>query len=389
MAWNEPGGNGKDQDPWGGGNRGGNQGPPDLDEAFRKLQEKLNGIFGGKGGGSSSSSSSGGSGGILAVALLVAFAAYVWNAVYTVDQKERAVILRFGEYLETVGPGLHFYFPPIDTKYQENVTEFRTYNFRNQMLTEDENIVEVSMSVQYNVANLKDFVLNVENPESSLEQATQSALRHVVGGSEMHQVLTEGREAMADEVRERLQSYIDNYGSGINIGKINVESTSAPREVQAAFDDVIRAREDKERSQNRAQSYANAIVPEARGEAQRLLEEAEGYRQEVIARAEGEASRFSQLLTEYRKAPEVTRQRIYLDTMQEVLGDSNKVLVDVEGGNNMMYLPLDKIMQEQTGLTSGGKVELSSQQVRELANKVAEDLRSRNNTTTRSGRSAQ
>ncbi|MCL6415639.1 FtsH protease activity modulator HflK [Aestuariirhabdus sp. Z084] len=387
MAWNEPGGNGKNQDPWGGGNRGGNQGPPDLDEAFRKLQEKLNGIFGGKGGGASSSSS--GSSGMLIVVLLVAFAAYIWNAVYIVDQKERAVVLRFGEYLETVNPGLHIYFPPIDSKYQENVTEFRTYNLRHQMLTEDENIVEVAMSVQYNIAELKDFVLNVENPESSLEQATQSALRHVVGGSEMHSVLTEGREAMADEVRERLQSYIDNYGSGINVGKINVESTSAPREVQAAFDDVIRAREDKERSQNRAQSYANAIVPEARGEAQRMLEEAEGYRQEVIARAEGEASRFSQLLAEYTKAPEVTRQRLYLDTMQEVLGKSNKVLVDVEGGNNMMYLPLDKIMQEQTSITSGGKVELSPQQVRDLANKVAEDLRSRSNTSTRSGRNAQ
>ncbi|RRJ82313.1 FtsH protease activity modulator HflK [Aestuariirhabdus litorea] len=386
MAWNEPGGNGKDQDPWGGGNRGGNQGPPDLDEAFRKLQEKLNGIFGGKGGGSSSSS---GGGGVFVVALLVAFAAYIWNAVYIVDQKERAVVLRFGEYLETVTPGLHIYFPPIDSKYQENVTEFRTYNLRQQMLTEDENIVEVAMSVQYNISDLKDFILNVENPESSLEQATQSALRHVVGGSEMHQVLTEGREAMADEVRERLQSYINNYGSGINVGKINVESTSAPQEVQPAFDDVIRAREDKERSQNRAQSYANAIVPEARGEAQRLLEEAEGYRQEVIARAEGEANRFTQLLTEYRKAPEVTRQRIYLDTLQEVLGQSNKVLVDVDGGNNMMYLPLDKIMQERGGATSSGRVELDAQQIRELANQVAEDLRSRSSTSSRSGRSAQ
>ncbi len=388
MAWNEPGGNGKNQDPWGGGNRGGNQGPPDLDEAFRKLQEKLNGIFGGKKGGGGSSSSSG-SGGMLVVVLLVAFAAYVWNAVYIVDQKERAVVLRFGEYLETVEPGLHMYFPLMDTKYQENVTELRTYNLRHQMLTEDENIVEVAMSVQYNIGDLKDFVLQVENPEGSLEQATQSALRHVVGGSEMHQVLTEGREAMADEVRERLQAYINSYGAGIDVGKVNVESTSPPREVQAAFDDVIRAREDKERAQNRALSYSNGIIPEARGEAQRMLEEAEGYRQAVIARSEGEAVRFTRLLAEYQKAPEVTRERLYLETMQEVLGKSNKVLVDVKGGNNMMYLPLDKIMQNQGATVSGGTVELSPQQVRELANKVAEDLRARSSSATRSGRNSQ
>ncbi|MRI31679.1 FtsH protease activity modulator HflK [Endozoicomonas sp. OPT23] len=381
MAWNEPGGN--NQDPWGSGNNKGggkNQGPPDLDEAFRKLQDKLNSMFGGQGGSSSGQSgNTGSSSGMFGGILVLALVAYFWNAVYTVDEKERAVILRFGEYVQTVEPGLHIYFPPIETKYQEKVTELRTYNLRQQMLTEDENIVEVSMSVQYNIGNVKDYVLNVAKPQMSLEQATQSALRHVVGSSEMYQVLTQGREVMGQEVRKRLQDYQSNYGTGLNIGKINIESAQPPKEVQASFDDVIRAREDEQRAKNKAEAYANKVIPEARGQAQRSIEEANAYHDEVIARAEGEAARFSKLLTEYKRAPEVTRERLYLETIEEVLGSTSKVLVDVEGGNNMMYLPLDRLGQGKSAMPARQAADLSSQEVTEISNRVAEELNKRVN----------
>ena len=388
MAWNEPGGN--NQDPWGGGNKGKKQGPPDLDDAFRNLLDKLNSLFG---GGSNStngrgSNNTGSSVGLFIGGLILLSIAYLWNAVYTVDEKERAVILRFGEYVETVGPGLHVYFPGIEQKFQERVTEYRTYNLRQQMLTEDENIVEVSMSVQYNITNIKDYVLNVAKPLVSLEEATQSALRHVVGSSEMHQVLTEGRETMGTDVRDRLQSYLDSYGSGINVRKVNVESAQPPSEVQASFDDVIRAREDEERAKNKAEAYANKIIPEARGEAQRAIENATGYRDEVIARAEGEASRFSKLYTEYRKAPEVTRERLYIETIQEVLSNNNKVLVDVKGGNNMMYLPLDKIMTQKNSTQAPSARELSPEDLTEITNRVTEELNKRVNSARNSGRAS-
>ena len=393
MAWNEPGGN--NQDPWGGGNRGNggrgnkNQGPPDLDDAFRKFQEKLNSFLGGKGGGSGSKntdSGNAGGGSLFVGILLIALVVYLWNATYTIDEKERAVILTFGKYSETVDPGLHIYFPPLQSKYQENVTELRTYNLKQQMLTEDENIVEVSMSVQYKIADIQKYILEVAQPLKSLEEATQSALRHVVGSSEMHQVLTEGRELLAVEVKDRLQTYLNNYGTGLVISKINVESAQPPREVQASFDDVIRAREDEERAKNKAEAYANRIVPEARGKSQRITEEASGYRETIVARAEGDADRFTKLLVEYQRAPEVTRERLYLETMEAVLGSTSKVLVDVEGGNNMMYLPLDKLMEKQSGTDSAsGRNEMSGQELNELAGKVADELSRRVNTA-RSGR---
>ncbi|WP_299734285.1 FtsH protease activity modulator HflK [uncultured Endozoicomonas sp.] len=383
MAWNEPGGN--NQDPWGGGNKGDKQGPPDLDDAFRKFQEKLNGMFGGgRKGSSGGGAQSGSSSGMFIGILILAAIAYLWNAVYTVDEKEQAVILRFGEYHSTVGAGLHVYFPPIEQKFQERVTELRTYNLLQQMLTEDENIVEVSMSVQYNIDNIQDYVLNVAKPLVSLEEATQSALRHVVGGSEMYQVLTEGREVMGVEVRERLQTYLNSYGSGLNVAKVNIESAHPPKEVQAAFDDVIRAREDEERAKNKAQVYANKVVPEARGQAQRIIENSNGYRDEVVSRSEGEADRFVKLLTEYKRAPEVTRERLYIETIEEVLSKSNKVLVDVEGGNNMMYLPLDKIMQSSSNSAMPSK-QLSTQDLNEITNRVTEELNKRVNSSRASG----
>lgn len=389
MAWNEPGGNGKDKDPWGsGGNRGNNnQGPPDLDEAFRKMNEKISSLFGGKGGGQNKTGGSG-AGGIFPIVFVLLAILYIWNAAFTVDEKEQVVILRFGEYKETVGPGLHFYFPPVDSKFQENVTELRTYNVRQKMLTEDENIVEVSLSVQYNVSNLENYVLKVADPISTLEQATQSALRHVVGTSKMHSVLTEGRGAIAIDVAEKLQKYLSDYNSGLYISKINVESTQPPREVQAAFDDVIRAREDRERVQNKAIAYRNAIIPQAKGKSTRIKEEAQAYKAEITAKANGETARYKQVLVEYEKAPEITRDRMYIETIQEVLGNTNKVIVDVEGGNNLMYLPLDKLMSSSASNPSlTAQPGLSQQEMSDIANKVADQLRKRTSSN-RTGRVA-
>jgi membrane protease subunit HflK len=217
------------------------------------------------------------------------------------------------------------------------------------MLTEDENIVKVKMTVQYVIGDIKKYKLQVRDPDQSLYQATESAVRHVVGSTEMHEVLTEGRAALGAEVRERTQRYMDAYGTGIQVTTINIDETAPPDAVRAAFDDVIRAREDEVRVRNEADAYANQIVPEARGEAQRYLEEAEGYRQRVMAQANGEAERFNKLYTEYRLAPEVTRERMYIDMMESVMSSSSKVLIDVDGGNNIMYLPLDKILEQSQG----------------------------------------
>jgi len=354
MAWNEPGGNSnnQDQDPWGsGGRRGGDQqGPPDLDEAFRKLQDSLNNLLGVKkrstGGEGPEQSGGGNAGLLLGLVLLLGF--WLYNAIYIVDEQEQAVVLRFGKYYETVGPGLNIYFPPIDSRFQENVTRERSYSKQGQMLTEDENIIEVPLTVQYRISSLKDFVLSVDEPEVSLQHATDSAVRHVVGSTAMDQVLTEGREVMAGEVKERLQRFLDLYGTGIVVTQVNLQSAAAPREVQEAFDDVIRAREDEQRLKNQAESYANGVVPEARGEAQRVLEEASGYRESVIARAQGEADRFTRLLEEYRKAPEITRERLYFETMQKVMGNTSKVLITAESGqNSLLYLPLDKMVNKR------------------------------------------
>ncbi|WP_397450185.1 FtsH protease activity modulator HflK [Pseudomonas sp. NA-150] len=349
MAWNEPGGNSNNQDPWGGKRKGGDRkGPPDLDEAFRKLQESLNGLFGGskkRTGGDDGGQRKGGGFGLLGIGLVVLVAIWLYSAIYVVDEQEQAVVLRFGKYYETVGPGLNIYLPPFDHKFQENVTRERAYSKQGQMLTEDENIVEVPLTVQYKITNLQDFVLNVDQPEVSLQHATESALRHVVGSTAMDQVLTEGRELMASEIKERLQRFLDTYRTGITVTQVNVQSAAAPREVQEAFDDVIRAREDEQRSRNQAETYANGVIPEARGQAQRIVEDANGYRDEVVSRAKGEADRFTKLVAEYRKAPEVTRERLYLDTMQELYSNTSKVLVTGDkGANNLLYLPLDKMI---------------------------------------------
>ena len=389
MAWNEPGGgnNKGPKDPWGGGD----QGPPDLDEALKKLQEKLGGIFGGKAGSGGAGGGSGAafSGSVLGVLALVAVVVWGLMGFYQIDEQERAVVLRFGKYLETVQPGLQWNPPLIDEVIKINTTKVRAASFREIMLTQDENIVEVNMSVQYVINDPDKFVLKVRDPERSLQHASQSALRHVVGDTGMDLVLTEGRARIATDVQSRLQSYLDLYETGILVSKVNVDDSKPPGQVQAAFDDVIKAREDEERVKNEAQAYANGIVPEARGAAQRQIEEASAYKEQVIANAQGEAYRFSKLLEEYNKAPEVTRERLYLDAVQGVYSNTSKVMVDVEGGNNMMYLPLDKLA-EQSQRRAISTPSLDSNALREITNAVTEQLRrdaaAQGSTTRRGGR---
>ena len=374
MAWNEPGGgNNKPKDPWGGGD----QGPPDLDEALKKLQEKLGGLFGGRGGKSGGGGGGRGRGmsaGLLGVIALIAVVVWGLMGLYQVDEQERAVVLRFGKYQETLQPGLQWNPPLIDEVIQVNTTRVRDVTFREIMLTQDENIVEVHMSVQYVIVDPTSFVLKVRDPEDSLQHAAQSALRHVVGDSRMDSVLTEGRAQIGTDVQVRLQRYTDMYETGIRVVKVNIDESKPPGQVQAAFDDVIKAREDEERLKNEAQAYANGIVPEARGRAQRVLEEAGAYREQVVASAEGEAERFNALLAEYAKAPEVTRERLYLEAVQEVFSNTNKVMVDVEGGNNVMYLPLDK-MTSSSGAVAPRSGRIDASTVRELTDAVTEQLR--------------
>jgi membrane protease subunit HflK len=387
MAWNEPGNKGNDNDPWGGGGRrGGDQGPPDLDEVIKTITRKLNGLFGGgnKSGGSAGGGSTGGGGGAGGPAVpsglfggIVVIVVVIWAALgfYTVDESERGVVMRFGALREeVVMPGLRWNAPGMDAVQKINVSRVNTRSYSKDMLTTDENIVNVSMDVQYLIQDPVKFVMVVRDPEMSLDHAAESAIRHVVGGTTMDRVLTQGRADVSAEVRDRLQRYMDTYDSGIMISQVTVRNAQPPDAVQGAFDDVIKAREDEQRVQNEALAYANRVIPVARGEAQRIIEQANAYRDQVIARADGEASRFEQLLAEYEKAPEVTRERLYIDAMQSVMSNSSKVLIDVEGGNNMFYVPLDKIMEQSEASRAAGTAQLTAQQLRELSDQVTREL---------------
>jgi len=340
MAWNDPGG----RDPWGGNN---NSTPPDLDEAFKQLKEKLQSMFGGKPGKpGAGSSKKGGSNLPIYIGLLVLLGYWIVNSVYIVNEQERGVVLRLGEYHSTILPGINWQPALIDTVEVVSVTEERQYNpplNQSLMLTQDENIVIVPLTVQYNIKDVRDYVLNVNNPDETLEQATDSAIRHVVGSSNLDNVISAGRELLRVEVEQRLQSYLDVYGTGIFIIDVTLQEGQAPEAVKPAFDDVIAAAADRERFINEAEAYSNQILPQARGRAQRAIEAAAAYRGELVARAQGDASRFTQLLVEYQRAPEVTRERLYIDAIEGVLANTSKVMVDVEGGNNMMYLPLDRL----------------------------------------------
>jgi len=397
MAWNEPGG-GNQHDPWsggggrrggnGGGNRGGdNQGPPDLDEALKKFQDKLNSMLGGRGkrGGNGNGGKNGGGksrNAFTLPGLLIIIALAVWAAsgFYLVDQSERGVVLRFGKFQEVVTPGLQWNPPLIDDVRMVNVTRVRSVSQTQSMLTQDENIVSVEISAQYQVADPQGYVLNVRDPELSLENALDSALRHVVGGTDMIDILTSGREILGSSVASRLQSYLDNYGTGIRLQTLNVESTSPPDAVQDAFDDVIRAREDRQRTINQAMAYANAIIPAAQGQAQRVVEQGQGYRESVVAEARGQANRFSALLSQYRNSPDVMRERLYLDAISEVLGQTNKVLVDVSEQSPLMVLPLDRL--KPSGSASAGEAGSS-----QLDPQVLDRIRAESSTSSNSNRS--
>lgn len=364
MAWNEPGG-GNQHDPWSGGNSGNkgskngnnggnngggnNQGPPDLDEALKKFQDKLNSMLGGggkkKGGGSQGGGGNKPRNTFALPGLLIVVGLAIWAAsgFYLVDQSERGVVLRFGKFQEIVTPGLQWNPPLIDDVRMVNVTRVRSLTQTQSMLTRDENIVKVEISAQYQVSNPSDFVLNLRDPNLSIENALDSSLRHVVGGTDMIDILTSGREILGSSVSSRLQSYLDSYGAGIRLQTINIESTSAPDPVIDAFDDVIRAREDRQRTINQGIAYANAIIPEAQGQAQRLVEQGQGYRESVVAEAQGQANRFNSLLVEYRNSPAIMRERMYLDAVEDVFGSTPKVLLDTSENAPLMYLPLDQM----------------------------------------------
>jgi membrane protease subunit HflK len=380
MAWNEPGNKGNN--PWGGpSGSGGN----DLQD----LLEKLGGFFGG--GGNKDSH--------LGKLTLVALGGLLtlWGAfgVYQLDEQQRAVVLRLGAFHEIIGSGVHWNPPLIDTVIKENVTQQRSYSTQGAMLTEDENIVEVQLSVQYNIGDLKKFVLAIRKPEHALTEATDSVLRHAVGSTKMDDVLTTGRVKVAADVKSRLQQYLDTYQTGIVVATVNVEKTQPPSAVQASFDDVIKAREDEQRVQNEAQTYANTVVPEARGLVKRVNEEALAYHDRTISRAQGEANRFEALLVEYQKAPAVTRQRLYIDTMQDVMARNNKVMVDIEKGNNVLYLPVDQLRNgtTQTSTLSGSNniaaPTISQTDIDTITQRVEEKLRNQpqnNPTLGRGGR---
>jgi len=349
MAWNEPGGSG-DKDPWNTnrGNRG-NQGPPDLDEVFKNLQKKFGSLFGGRGG-SSRGSEMGTPGGKFGIVLVLAILFVFWIATgfYKVEEAERGVVLRFGEHVYTSQRGLHWHLPiPIEQVEKVDITKVYTIPINSTMLTQDENIVEIQGTVQYQIDSAEKYLFNVKNPEISLSQITESALRESIGRSKMGYVITEGRGEISIQVKGIIQEIVNTYQTGLNIFKVNIQSAKPPEAVKDAFDDVTQAREDEERFKNEAEAYRNEVLPKARGASARMREEADAYKNEVIARAEGEAERFKKLLSEYKKSPAITRDRLYLEMMEAVLSNSSKVLIDVEGGNNLLYLPLDKLMDRK------------------------------------------
>lgn len=341
MGWNEPSGDNNEKDPW--GNRGNNDGPPDLDEMMKKWQKGLGGFFGKNSGGSDSGEGESTPWAFLLIALI---AWVIYDVTYTINQQERGVVLRFGEYVTTIQPGLNFRLPrPIETVQKVNVGQVRQITSRATMLTQDENIVDVDVSVKWQIDDPAQYLFKVNEPLSTLIQATESAVREVIGKAKLDFILTEGRSEIASSQQVLLQDILDEYQTGISIVGVELQSSKPPEEVKDAFDDVIKAREDRERKVNEAEAYRNEIIPRARGGAARLREEANGYKASVIAKAEGEASRFDQQLKEYKRAPEITRQRLYLDAMENVLSNSNKVFMDAESSNSLMYLPIDQLMK--------------------------------------------
>ncbi len=341
MAWNEPGKD--DKDPW--KNKGGkNQGPPDLDDLLKDLGNKVGGIFGGKssGGGSGKSFSSVGMG----LALIVAILVYAFSGFYTIKEAEKGIVLRFGQYSGTVEPGLRWKWTFIDRIIPVDIQTTRDLPAAGFMLTQDENVVRVEMQVQYRVVDPRSYVFSVTNADDSLSQSLDSALRYVVGHAKMDDILTSGREQIRQSVWSELDKIIEPYNLGLIIVDVNFKDARPPEEVKDAFDDAIAAQEDEIRYLREAEAYARGIEPRARGRVKRMEQEALAYKEQTVLDAQGEVARFEKILPEYQAAPEVTRKRLYISTMEKVYSNTSKVMVDVEGGNNMMYLPLDKIIQQ-------------------------------------------
>ncbi len=351
MAWNEPGNNGKNNDPWKQGGR--NQGPPDLDEVLRNLSKKLGGIFGGNNN-SSPSESNGGAAGLVFVLLALAL---VWagSGIYTIKESERALVLRLGQYSHEEMPGLRWKPTFIDEVIKVDVSSVETLKTDGFMLTQDQNLVRVTFEVQYRIADPRLYKFSVTDADNSLRQATDAALRYVVGHSLMDDVLTKGRELVRQNTRVELENIIKPYNLGLQIVDVNFRDARPPEEVKDSFDDAIAAQEDEQRYIQEAQAYARAKEPEARGRVNRVLQEAEAYKQQSQLKAQGEVARFEKLLPEYIASPQVTRERLYLETMEQVYGNTSKVLVDVKNGNNIMYLPLDKMMNQSEGATSASQ----------------------------------
>ncbi|RTL31767.1 MAG: FtsH protease activity modulator HflK [Rhodocyclaceae bacterium] len=358
----------------GGDNRGGgdgNQGPPDLEELWRDFNRRLSGMFGRDSGRGNGSGGDGGNrspdfnmrqfgGGI---GLIAAFAVVVWLAsgFYIVDASQRGIVLQFGRFQEATEPGLRWRLPyPIQTHELVNLTGVRTVEIgyrgseRNKvlkealMLTDDENIVNIQFAVQYILKDPQQYLFNNRNSDDSVIQAAETAVREIVGKSKMDFVLYEGREQVAASAQKLTQDILDRYSTGIQVSKVTMQNAQPPEQVQTAFDDAVKAGQDRERQKNEGQAYANDVIPRARGAASRLIEEADAYKGRVVAQAEGDASRFKQVYTEYAKAPEVTRQRMYIDTMQQIFSNTSKVMVDARSSGNLLYLPLDKLIQQTT-----------------------------------------
>jgi len=346
MAWNEPGGNGNDKDPW--GHRKNEEGPPDLDEVIKKINDKINGLFGGKGSNGSGSQNNGDGGlswGVMGVLSVIALVIWGLFGFYTVQPAEQGVVTRFGAFKDITHQGLNWHIPyPIEQVTKINVGKVKEKRHQALMLTQDENIVEIGLVAQYQVDNAEHYLFNVRDPDSTLSQALESALREVVGKSKMDDVLTTERARVGSETKKLTQEILDRYETGLMVVSINMQNAQPPEQVQKAFADVIKAREDEERYKNKAEAYANEVLQRADGQAEKLRQEAQGYKAQVIAHAEGETERFLSILTEYAKAPNITRQRLYLETMESVLSKSSKVMVDTNSSNNLMVLPLDRLL---------------------------------------------
>lgn len=349
MGWNEPPDGDKDKNPW--GNRGNNDGPPDLNEIINKMQKGFGGMFG---GGRPSQINNNNSMFPVLLTIILLLAWVIYDVTYFIDEQERGVVLRFGANVDTLEPGINFRLPrPIETVIVRNVGRVQRLTHRATMLTQDENIVDLEVAVKWKIKeDPTDFLFNVHEPVLTLKQVTESAVREVIGKSKLDYVLTEGRAEIAQKQRELMTQVLDEeYKIGIYIESVEMLSVKPPEQVKAAFDDAIKAREDEQRYVNEAKAYQNKIIPIARGNAARIIEEATAYKERVISKAEGEASRFEQLLTEYQRAPEVTRERLYLDAIESVFSKSNKVFIDNDNGNSLMYLPIDKLIEQRKNNT--------------------------------------